>query len=74
MKFRILEDTTKPEGIKYIVQKKVLFFWHNLDGLRYINIDLANKAIANYIKHKKTNCIKVIETSEPVITISPRVQ
>lgn len=73
MIFRILEDTTKSEGVKYIIQKKVLIFWVNLDGIRYVNIDLANKAIANYIKHGKTNCIKVIETMEPIITISPRI-
>ena len=72
MKFRILEDTTNKEGVKYTVKKLFLFLWINLDGIRYISEDLAQKAIRNYLTHGKTNCIRTIETSEPITVINKK--
>ena len=70
MKFRILEDTTRKEGVRYIIQKKVFILWFKLDDILYIDTDKANTAIINYIKRGKTSCIKIIETSEPNVIIN----
>lgn len=72
MIFRILEDTTKKEGVRYIIQRKLILFWIRLDDILYVSIDLANKAINNYIKRGKTNCLTIIETSEPNVIITPK--
>ena len=72
MKFRILEDTTRKEGVRYIVQKKVFLFWFKLDDILYVSTDNANTAVINYIKRDKTNCIRIIETSEPNVIVTPK--